>query len=339
MIVAGAGVDIGRQAAALAAHHQRQLGVGLQFEEAVHHLHAGAFEIARPADIGFLVEPRLQLDQRGHRLAGLGGLRQRAHDRRVVRGAVQRLLDRDDVGIARRLLQELHDDVERFIGVMDDQVLLPDRREDIAAMIAHPFGMARHIGREFEVGPVEPRQLRQFVHRQHAVDQQHLVVGGGQRALHEGAQLFRHRGFDLEPDHRPAPPPLQRGLEQPHQIFGLFLDFQFGVADDAERALALDDVAGEQPADEQAGGLLQRDQPHRAVLAGGQPDEAVDLAGHADQRVHRLAVGDPRQLQRDGEAEARDERERMRRIDRQRRQQREDVVEEMILDPGRARPW
>ena len=68
MIIAGAGVDVGRQAAALAAHHHRQLGVGLQFDESVDHLHAGAFEVARPADVGFLVEPRLQLDQRGHRL-------------------------------------------------------------------------------------------------------------------------------------------------------------------------------------------------------------------------------------------------------------------------------
>ena len=261
--------------------------------KAVHHLHAGAFEVARPADIGFLVEPRLQLDQRGHRFAGLGGFGERAHDRRVVRGAVERLLDGDDVGIAGGLLQELHDDVEGFVGVMDDQVLLPDRGEDIAAMVAHPLGMARHVGHEFEVGPVEPGELRELVHRQHAVDQKHLVVGGGKRLLHEAAQRFRHLGFHLEPDHRTPPPPLQRGLEQADQIFGLFLDFEFGVADDAEGALALDGVAGEQAADEQAGGLFQRDQVHRAVLAGGHADEAVDLAGHADQRVHRLAVGRP----------------------------------------------
>ena len=150
---------------------------------------------------------------------------------------------------------------------MDDQILLPDRREDIAAMIANAFGMARHIGHEFEIGPVEPRQLRQFVHRQHAIDQQNLVVGGGERALHEGAQFFRHLGFDFEPDHRSPPPPLQRGLEQADQIFGLFLDFEFGVADDAESALTFDGIAGEQPADEQTGGLLQRDQPDRAILA------------------------------------------------------------------------
>ena len=40
--------------------------MGLQFEEPVDHLHAGLFQVARPADIGFLVEPRLQLDKRRH---------------------------------------------------------------------------------------------------------------------------------------------------------------------------------------------------------------------------------------------------------------------------------
>ena len=142
-------------------------------------------------------------------------------------------------------MQELDDNVERFIGVMNNQILLPDRSEDIAAMIAHAFGMARHIGREFEVGPVEPGQLRQLVHRQHAIDQQDLVVGGRKRLLHESAQFFRHLSFDFEPDHRPAPPPLQRGFEQADQIFRLFLDFEFGIPDDAERTLALDGIAGE----------------------------------------------------------------------------------------------
>ena len=91
----------------------------------------------------------------------------------------------------------------------------------------------------------------------------------GKRLLHEAAQRFRHLGFHLEPDHRSAATALQRGLEQADQIFGLFLDFEFGVADDAEGALALDGVAGKQPADEQAGGLFQRDQVHTAILVGG----------------------------------------------------------------------
>ena len=70
-----------RKLAAFAAHDQRQLGVGLQLDEAVDDLHAGAFEVARPADIGLLVEARLELDQRGDRLAGFGRLDQRLDDR------------------------------------------------------------------------------------------------------------------------------------------------------------------------------------------------------------------------------------------------------------------
>ena len=104
MIVAGADMDIGGERAAFAAHDQRQLGVGLELDEAEHDLRAGALERARPADIGLLVEARLELDQRGDRLAGLGRFDQRLDDRGFRGGAVERLLDGDHVGIARRLL-------------------------------------------------------------------------------------------------------------------------------------------------------------------------------------------------------------------------------------------
>ena len=64
-----------------------------------------------------------------------------------VAGAVQGLLDRDDRRVARRLAQELDDDVEALIRVMDDDVLLPDRREAVAAEIADALRKARHVGR------------------------------------------------------------------------------------------------------------------------------------------------------------------------------------------------
>ena len=157
MVVAGADMDIGGERAGLAAHHDRQLGVGLELDEAVHHLGAGALEVARPADIGLLVEARLELDQRCHRLAGLGRLRQRADDRAVLGGPIERLLDRHHVGVARRLLQELHHHVEGFVGVVDDQVLLPDGGEAIAGMLADALGKARIVGHEFEVGAIDAR--------------------------------------------------------------------------------------------------------------------------------------------------------------------------------------
>ncbi len=218
--------------------------------------------------------------------------------------------------------------------MVDDQILLPDGGEAIAAVVADALRIARIVRHEFEIGAVELGELRQIVEREHAVDQEHLVVGDRQRALHEAAQFRRHRGVELEPDHRAAPALLERGLVQPHQVFGLFLDFNFRVADGAEGALPLDRVAGEQPADEQRGRLLERDQPDAVVGAARQLDEALDLLRHADQRVHRLAVAHARKLQRDREAEIGNERERMRRIDGERRQQRKHVGEEMLLQPG-----
>ena len=65
-----------------------------------------------------------------------------ADDGRLGGGPVERLLDGDDVGIARGLLQELHHDVERLVGMVDDKVLLPNRRETVAGVIANALGIS-----------------------------------------------------------------------------------------------------------------------------------------------------------------------------------------------------
>ena len=152
MVVAGPEVAVGHELPLLAPHHLAHLGVRLELDEAEDHLRAGALEVARPADVGLFVEPRLELDQRGDRLAGLRREHQRLDDRAVARGAVERLLDGDDVGVARRLHQELRDDVEALERVVDEDVLLPDRREAIAVEVADALGIARMIGREL-AGP------------------------------------------------------------------------------------------------------------------------------------------------------------------------------------------
>ncbi|MND09394.1 hypothetical protein D3C83_326890 [compost metagenome] len=54
--------------------------MGLQLDETVNDLDAGAFEIAGPFDVGFLVEAGLQFDQRRDRFAGLRRLAERLHD-------------------------------------------------------------------------------------------------------------------------------------------------------------------------------------------------------------------------------------------------------------------
>ncbi len=152
MVVAGAEMAVGAVALLLAADDHRGLGVGLELDEAVDDLHPCPLQRVGPEQILLLVEPGLQFDHRGHRLAGLGGVDQGADDRRLLAGAVERLLDRDDIRVLGRLAEEGDHHVERLVRVVDDDVLGADRGEAIAAIFADPLRETRRERREFEIG-------------------------------------------------------------------------------------------------------------------------------------------------------------------------------------------
>ena len=61
--------------------------------------------------------------------------------------------------VSRRLADELDDDVEALERVVDDDVLLPDRGEAVAAEIADPLGKARVVRREEEIGTLVDDEL------------------------------------------------------------------------------------------------------------------------------------------------------------------------------------
>jgi hypothetical protein len=152
--------------------------------------------------------------------------------------------------------------------------------------------------------------------------------------LHEDLQIGGHGGFELEPDDRPAPAALEHCLKLAHEVFCLFLDLDLGITDDAEGALALERVTGKEPPDEEAGRLFERDDARsRGAFARRQPNEAVDLAGNPDERIQGLPIADPDERQRDGEAQVGNERKRVGRINRKRREQGKDLAQEMILQP------
>src|SRR5258707_11872985 len=219
--------------------------------------------------------------------------------------------------------------------MVDHEIFLTDGRETVAGVIADAFGIPRIVRHEFEIRPIQTHQLRQFVEREHAVDQENLVIGAGHRPLHEPTQLHRHGGFELESDDRSAPSALEDRLELAHQIFRLFLDLDLGIANDAEGALPLDRVTGEKAGDEKPDQLFERDRSdNRRSLGTRQADEAVDLVRHTDERVHRLAVARARKVERDGEAEVGNERKWMRGIDAERGEQRENLPKEMVFEPG-----
>ena len=83
-----------------------------------------------------LVEAGLDLDQHDDLLAGLGGVDQGTHDRRVAAGAVERLLDGQDVRILGRLLDEALDRRgERLVRVVEQDVALADGGEDVGLLV------------------------------------------------------------------------------------------------------------------------------------------------------------------------------------------------------------
>src|SRR5262249_35696955 len=318
VIVARPDVHIRRQRPTLAPHDHRQFGVGFELDKAIYDLRASTFERAGPADIGFLVEPRLKLDQRGDRFSRLRRLDERAHDGRFGRCPVERLLYCDHIGVARGLLQKLHHDVKGLVRMVNYEIFLTDGRETISRVIADALGIAWIVGHEFEIGAIYSHELRQFIKRQNAVDQENLVVSTRQGPLYESAQLHWHGGFNLEADDRSAPPALEHRLEFTHEIFGLLLDLNLGVANDAKSTLSFYRVAWEETADEKTNHLLERDHAGGSCSFTRQADEAVELVRHSDERVHRLAVARARELQRNGEAEIRNEGERVPGIDRNR---------------------
>ena len=225
--------------------------------------------------------------------------------------------------------------------MVDDYVLLADRGEAIAAMVADALGKARIVRLEFEIVARNGDDLGYLADRQRPGQDADAASRNAKLAGHEFANLVRHTAVEFDADHRTAAAALQRRLEQAHQILGLFLDLDIAVADDAERAGALDLVSGEQLADEQADRLLDRDEADQALRSGSRM-KRFSADRQAQQRHHLLLVLAVCELQRDREAEIGNERERVRRVDRQRRQHREHLLEEMIFQPdhlvlGRAR--
>ncbi len=99
--------------------------MGLQPDQAVEDLHAGFLQIARPANIGSLVEAGLDLDHDGHFFFG-GGFDQRTYDGRIFAGAIERLLDRKNVWIVRGAFDEADNRAIGIVGMMQQEMFAPD---------------------------------------------------------------------------------------------------------------------------------------------------------------------------------------------------------------------
>ena len=143
--------------------------------------------------------------------------------------------------------------------------------------------------------------------------------------------LAGHLGVDLEPhDATELAAPAQHRLDRLEEVLGFVLELEVGVAGDAERVVREHLHAGEQGVELRRDDLLEQ---HEA-LAVGQRDEAGEQRRHLHPRealvaARRVAHGD-REVQR----QVGDVGERVRGVDRQRREHREDRVDEQLLEVG-----
>ena len=300
-------------------------------------MRARPFQPPRLADVRRFVKARLQLDQRCHRFARLCRLAQRLDNRAVAAGAIERLLDRKNIGVARRLLQKADHHIEGLVRVMQQHVLLPDCGKHVAVMVLHPFRHARRERRPQQIAAAVQHQFLQIGNAQQTAHLYRLGLGHMQLLHDQRCQLLGRSGADFQADHLAAPPPLQRRFKLAHQVLGLILDLQVAVAQHAEGAMAQIDIAGKQHPQMQKQQLFQR---QKAVLAGlgGQRHKARNLLRDRQQRLQRAAVAAALQLQRQAKAGVGDEGKGMRRVDGQRRQQRKHRCQKMRLkEPEVAR--
>ncbi len=117
VVIAGGEVHVAFDAFTLPADHQTRFGVRLVARDAVQDRGAGADQPPRPLDIVLFIKTGLELDQRRHPLAFLGGALQGAQHGGVRVGPIQRLFDREHIRIIRRRLEETGDRVVGLVGM------------------------------------------------------------------------------------------------------------------------------------------------------------------------------------------------------------------------------
>src|SRR5437763_6657013 len=118
VVVAGTEVDVAASyAVRVVAHQQRELTVSLQPNQAVEDLDPGILQIASPADVGGFVEASLQFHDCGDFLLSGGG-NQGRNDKRVLIGAIERLLDGEHTVIFGGGFDEGYDRIESVEGMM-----------------------------------------------------------------------------------------------------------------------------------------------------------------------------------------------------------------------------
>src|SRR5580704_11187509 len=214
--------------------------------------------------------------------------------------------------------------------MVDNDVLLSNRRKAIPAEISDAFGKARIIGREDEVGPLVDDQLLSVIEAENAIGRKHVRRRRIEFFHQEAPQVGRHCRIDPEEDGMTAPPSFQRRLEETDQILGFLFDLDLTVAQQPKDALRHDGKTREQMIEKKRDHLLDRQKPDSDTR---QTNEAIDRGWDQGQRLKTNAVADPLKLECQAEPAIGDKRKWMSRVERQRSQDRKDLCHKTVFEP------
>ena len=134
VVIAGAEVDVAPQTVSLVPHDKRHLGVRLEPEQAVDDVYPLSLQGARPRDVVFLVEARLQLHEDGNLFAVLARVHERFDDGRVAADSVEGLLDGQDIGVLCSCSDEIDNRRKGVVGMMQEDILVSDGCEQIGSL-------------------------------------------------------------------------------------------------------------------------------------------------------------------------------------------------------------
>ncbi len=336
VVVARAQVAIAARHAVLVAPHQHgQLAVRLQSHHAVEDLHAGVFHAARPADVRSLVEARHQLDHQ-RRLLGRRGIDQGLEDRRILAGAIERLLHAHHRVVFRSLLDEVHHRIVGIVRMVQQDVAGAQVFEDVVGLAAQMQRLGCK-GWKFQIRPLN------VAVEEHHPRQVHGAIAAKDLVLFEfevHAQPFddvgMRAGLDLQPHRVALAPVVQLHADRFQQRPRFFLlEVEVGVARHAKRRVSQHFVAAVHAGEVLRDQVLQQ---HVVELAfrRRQANKAGQRAGHRHHSQHLRPGTAPLgpQQQRQAERLVQNPRKRMRRIDRDRRQQRIHFALEVTLRIG-----
>ena len=211
----------------------------LQISEAVDDVDAMRFQALRPDDVIPLVEARFQLHEHGDLLAGFRGLDQQIDQRRVRADPVQRHLDRDDVRILHRRLQESFDRSERLIRMVNQHVLVAKLVEKHFGIFVKTPERVRREGWVLELRTMNLRELHPVAEAETVRRPQDDLFGDLEILGEDVEHARRHRGVDLQQRDGAVTQLLQAAVDGLQQIVGfVLLNLEVGVADHAEQMRA-----------------------------------------------------------------------------------------------------